>query len=155
MILTSRQTTTASAAQASALGPRRGGGCARRVGAILTTELLFILPILMMLLIGLLEIVFLINAETKVTLASREGARVAALGGSEADVLTALTAVLGANVIAYTEFEVVYPNVAQTTGNPVQVTVAVPAKVLVPFLVFGRVDPETLAIRGQTTMIIE
>lgn len=126
-----------------------------RVGAVLTTELLFLLPIVLLLLVALVEFVFLINAETKVTLASREGARVAALGGSTADVEDAIINVLGAAVVAQSTFEITYPNDDPTTGNPVTVTVSVPAKILVPLLVIGCFDPDTLMLTGQTTMVIE
>jgi hypothetical protein len=127
----------------------------RRLGAVLTTELLFLLPIVLLLLVALIEFVFLINAETKVTLASREGARVAALGGSTADVEAAITTVLGASVMAQSTFEITYPNNDPTTGNPVTVTVSAPAKILVPLLVIGCFDPDTLLLTGQTTMVIE
>ena len=137
---------------------RDGASCLdrrRRVGAILSTELLFLLPILLVLLLALLEFTFLINAETKVTLASREGARAAALGGSSDDVLAAITVVLGSNLAAQMQWEISYPNNEQTTGNPVQVSVAVPAKAVVPILIFGNLDAQTLTIQTQTTMIIE
>jgi hypothetical protein len=90
-----------------------------------------------------------------VTLASREGARVAAMGGSTGDVLAAVATVLGADVIAQGTVDISYPNNDPTTGNPVQVTVSVPAKILVPLLVIGCFDPDTLMLTGQTTMVIE
>jgi Flp pilus assembly protein TadG len=127
----------------------------RRIGAVLTTEFLFLLPIVILLMVALVEFVFLINAETKVTLASREGARVAAMGGSTDDVQAAVTNVLGADVVAQSTIDVAYPNNDQTTGNPVQVTVSAPAKILVPLLVIGCFDPDTLQLTGLTTMVIE
>ena len=129
--------------------------CRRRPGALLSTELLFVLPLAMLLLLAFVEFSFLISAETKVTLASREGARAAALGGSPSDVLDAITRVLNADVVAKSTWDITFPNVATTTGNPVEVSLAVPANALVPILVFGGFDPAALQLKAKTTMIIE
>ena len=56
---------------------------------------------------------------------------------------------------AKSTWDVTFPNVANTTGNPVEVSLAVPANSLVPILVFGGFDPAALQLKAKTTMIIE
>jgi TadE-like protein len=131
---------------------------ARRPGMLLTTEFLFVLPILLLIVLGLFEFVFLVTAETKLAAASREGARTAALGGSQGDVLGAVVRVLGPNAAVFVDTDALisYPLGTMNTGDPVQVTVAIPAKVLVPNLLFGiGFDVSKKTLSAHTTMVVE
>lgn len=128
----------------------------RRIGALLSVELLFVLPLLVLLLLALVEFVLLINAEAKVSLASQEGARAAALGGSYSDVQAAVTQVLGSDVAIQATINVNYPNGTSSTGDPVQVVVSLPASLLVPNSLSAiGFDVTKITLTQQTTMIIE
>jgi Flp pilus assembly protein TadG len=128
----------------------------RRLGALLSFELLFVLPLLVLLLVALVEFVLLINAESKVTLASQEGARAAALGGGYSDVQAAVTHVLGADVANQADISVDFPNGTSNTGDPVQVVVSLPASLLVPnSLCAIGFDVTKITLTQQTTLIIE
>lgn len=130
----------------------------RRVGALLSTELLLLLPILLLIVLALVEFTFFITAQTRLAAAGREGARVAALGGSKTDVNTAVATVLGAKLTSHADFKVVvsYPSMSNTTGNPVQVVVSAPANILVPnYLSIIGFDLSKVTLTGQATMIVE
>jgi Flp pilus assembly protein TadG len=127
-----------------------------RAGAILSTELLFLLPILLVIVLAVVEFAFLLTAETRLTAATREGARVAALGGNSGDVLGAINLILGNNLSSQIQFEVDYPNGSSNTGDPVQVVVTVPATVMVPnWLRVAGFDLSQTTLASQTTMILE
>jgi Flp pilus assembly protein TadG len=64
-------------------------------GALFSVELLLVLPIALVLLFGLIEFGFLMTAKQRVEAASREAARVAALGGDERAVARAAKIALG------------------------------------------------------------
>lgn len=55
-----------------------------------------VLPLLLLILFGIIDFGLLLNRQLLLTEAAREGARVAALDGSESDVLDRVEAVLGA-----------------------------------------------------------
>lgn len=132
----------------------------RRVGALLTFELLFLLPFLLVMFLSLVEFSALLVGEAKISAAAREGARVAALGGDEADVEAAVGTVLGTAFAAKLDLTkavtIAYPNTAATTGNPVQVQVCVAGNLLAPnFLCVIGFDLSTKSVCSQTTMMIE
>ncbi|MBX9677555.1 MAG: hypothetical protein K2X38_02245 [Gemmataceae bacterium] len=138
------------------LGARQG----RRVGALLTFELLFLLPFLLVMFLSLVEFSALLVGEAKVSAAAREGARVAAMGGNTSDIQAAVGTALGTGITAKidlsTAVTITYPNTDTTTGNPVQVQVCVAGNLLAPnFLCVLGFDLSTKSVCSQTTMMIE
>jgi len=130
----------------------------RRVGAILSVELMLVLPILLIGFLALLEISLLLVGEAKLAAASREGARVAAMGGNDGDVLGAVSNVLGPNLSTQVDLTklVTYPLSTWNTGDPVQVAVCVQGNALAPnFLAGLGFDLSKKTICSQTTMTIE
>src|SRR5580692_9855782 len=87
--------------------PGRGGSAA--------IELLLVLPLLLLVILASVEMSMLIAAEQQLQLASREGARVAALGGTTSDVENAARAVLGQVALYTATIESV---LTDSTGNP-------------------------------------
>ncbi len=130
-----------------------------RKGFIQTFELLLLLPIVVLLLLAFVEYLYLAYAETLVSLAAREGARTAAMGGNEGDVKGAVLAVLGPNWMASIESEVdlLYPNGdPSVTGDPVQVTVNLLASTVAPnFLAPLGFDLNSVKVTSKTTMVLE
>jgi Flp pilus assembly protein TadG len=132
----------------------RSGSARRRRGS-LTVELLLVLPILMTVMLAAFEFSMLAQVRQQLLLASREGARVAALGGTPADVQLATQRALGGTLknatIQATLTDAAGNPVA--SGQPVSVLVSVPGGQAVPdllaFIGFS-VRNETLA--AQTVM---
>ncbi len=105
----------------------------RRPGA-LAMELLLALPILMALVLGMVQLSMLISARQQVTSAAREAGRVAALGGSAAEVQTTVDRFLGGKV-ATIQLDVNDSNGDPiASGDPVTVVVKVKTSCLVPEL---------------------
>lgn len=124
----------------------------RRQGALLSTELLFLLPIFVIVVVAFVEFSALITAETQLLAASREGARTAALGGTQADAQAAVANAFGGSGVTV---DIVYVNGAADPGNPVQVTVTAPAVSYVPnylrYFGFDLTD-RTMTARSVMTM---
>jgi Flp pilus assembly protein TadG len=122
-------------------------------------ELLIVLPILLSLLLGMVEFSMFLAARQQVTTASREGARVAALGGSAQEVQQAVLLFLGrgnlgtANVQVTLSFSTGLPGV---NGQAAQVTVSLPANQVVPDLLrFIGVSIQNQTIVASTVMRLE
>ena len=128
----------------------------RRRGGSLTLELLFVLPILMAVLLGTIEFSMFGLARQQLVAASREGARVAALGGTQGETIAAVQLFLGngqlQNATIVTTLQDKSGNPIQS-GSPVTVTVAVPATQAVPdLLAFLGISLVNENIIAQTTM---
>src|SRR5262245_17685472 len=102
----------------------------RRRGS-LTAELLFVFPLLLGILLATVELALWLTAQQQVALASREGARTAATGGSEEAVNDAVRLVLGDARFARAQ---VQASLAVPSGEPVAVLVQLPAEAVVPDL---------------------
>jgi Flp pilus assembly protein TadG len=116
----------------------------RRRGMMLTAELLFVLPILMLALLGVVEFYMMVNVRMDLLNASRAGARVAASGSYAAKAQTddevnkTVHAALGTGRLS--KFSSVHVTWAQdvppqqTAGQAdwVQVEVSVPLKSVIP-----------------------
>jgi Flp pilus assembly protein TadG len=108
-------------------GPRRSGTAA--------VELLLVLPLLLLMILAMVQIGMLLAAQQQLQLASREGARVAALGGSQADVENAARLVLCQGALAQA---IIASALTDGNGNPlpsgaaVVVVVSVPTESAVP-----------------------
>lgn len=71
------------------------GGKHRRRGSILSAELLFILPILLLMALGLLELGSILHGRQRLAAACREGARMASISGDPAEAEHVVRLVLG------------------------------------------------------------
>jgi hypothetical protein len=108
----------------------------RRRGS-LSVELLFVFPILLAVLLGAVQFSLWLSAQQRVALASREGARVAATGGTSDEVAAAVRATLGDARFSAAE---VRAGLTESNGDPVasgepvSVVVSLPAAAVVPDL---------------------
>ena len=104
----------------------------------LSIELLLVLPILLALLMSMIEFSLLLIARQELLTASREGARVAAQGGTTAEVQTTVSRVLGSGSLAGAQVSVQTtpedPDNPQNGRNRVNVTVSVAVTQAVPDL---------------------
>jgi Flp pilus assembly protein TadG len=127
--------------------PGRRGEKRRRRGS-LTLELLLVLPILLLVLLAIIEFSIWAVAQQQLLTASREGARVAALGGSRDDVEQAVRVFLGGKFDNATIDAVLTDDQGQpvAAGQPVQVVVSLPATDAVPDLL----PLAGFSIRGQS-----
>jgi hypothetical protein len=128
----------------------------RRRRASAAVEMLFILPLLLIVLLGTVEFALWLAAQQQVTLASREGARVAATGGSAADVGATVHFALGdarfqqATVQTFLTDEAGNPVLP---GAPVSVMVQLPASAVVPdLLIFIGLSIRDQFLVSQTVM---
>lgn len=119
-------------------------------------ELLFVLPLLLAVLLGTVEFSLWLTAQQQVALAGREGARVAATGGSETEILDAVRVTLGearftqATVTAVLTDELGNP---VATGDPVSVRVLLPVRYVVPdLLAFVGLSIRSQVLVSQTVM---
>jgi hypothetical protein len=129
--------------------PRAGNPPRRRRRASLTVELLLVAPIVLAVLLGTVEFSLLSVARQQVQAASREGARVAALGGTAAEVELAVRRFLGAGPYGAAEVDVVVSDAFGNpipSGEPVAVGVRLPAAAAVPDLL----PFAGLSLRGET-----
>jgi hypothetical protein len=110
--------------------------------ASLAVELLFVLPLLLLVLLGTVELSLWLTAQQQVALASREGARAAARGGNAQAVLQAVQQVLGPNRAPAAQ---VQATLTDASGQPLPSGAAVSVLVALPA---GRVVPDLLGLAG-------
>jgi Flp pilus assembly protein TadG len=119
-------------------------------------ELLLVMPILLALLLGMIEFSLLFAVRQQLTTASREGARVGALGGDQLAVEQAVRNVLGAGNLSGAQIQsILTDDLGQPlpSGSPVQVTVQIPATQAVPDLLgFIAVSFSDQVIIAQSVM---
>ena len=94
-----------------------------RQGAIHAVELLLLLPIILGLILGMVEYSMILSIDQQLAVASRQGARVAAQGGSSAEVEAAARLVLGTGNVG--QSAVVTSQLTDVSGDPVSVSVTV------------------------------
>ena len=100
--------------------------------AVFTVELILTLPIVLLLLLALIEFSLLAHGHQKLVVAARDGARVASLSGaSEGQVKWAVLRHLRGPMAEQAEIRV---RLAERSGEPVTVQVAVPMKAAAPDL---------------------
>jgi hypothetical protein len=99
-----------------------------RRGSILTAELLLILPILVFMLAGMVELGAMLHGKQKLAAACREGARAASISGDPAEVNRVVQLSLGLDVAAGVSVEITAENGSQvgSPGEMVLVTVGLP-----------------------------
>jgi hypothetical protein len=107
----------------------------------LTMELLLVLPVVVALLLGMIEFSMILFSRQQLLAASREGARVAALGGDKQDVKNAVRRYLGQGRLATTEVrltdaagDAIASGGAVPPGEAVEVWLRLPTNYAVPDL---------------------
>lgn len=115
-------------------------------------EFALMLPILLLLVVGVMEFGLIINQYMVVAEAAREGARSAALGGSNATVTTVVRA--AASQIDGSQLTItIAPSTVRVRGSGVTVTVQKPVqaitKLVTPFF------PVDFTVQGTATMRVE
>ncbi len=116
---------------------RRGRGRQRRRRGSLTVELLLVLPILLGLVWGMVQFSLLQSAQQRLVAASREGARIASLGASMAEVQNAARLSLGSGVLNQASIglrQIDGMGRSDPMGVNVEVTVRIPVEEAVPNL---------------------
>lgn len=115
-------------------------------------EFALIVPVLLMLVLGIMEFSMVIHQYMVVAGASREGARAAALGGSNAAIEAAVqNAATGLDSTKLTVTP--SPTPTRTQGDPVTVTVTYPFKPITPLI--GAFFSEDYRVKGITVMRVE
>ncbi len=107
-----------------------------RRGSI-SLEFLFLLPIALVITLAMVEFCLILVARQQLTAASREGARVAAIGGDAQAVSDAVHAFLGTGTLAAADVQSVLTDPSGAplpSGALVQVTVTLPTSQAVPDL---------------------
>jgi Flp pilus assembly protein TadG len=129
---------------------------ARRRGSTLAAELLFVLPVVLVVVLATIEFSTLLVVRQQLQASSREGARVAALGGDAQQVETAVRNFLGNGTLANAQVDSVLTDdqgQPLPAGAPVAVTVSIPTAQAVPNLLalagFSIADDVSIA---QTVM---
>ncbi len=115
----------------------RGPQARRRLGALLSAELLLILPLLLAFILASVQFGTTLAVEQRLAAATREGARVAATGGDRHAVVAAVERVLGPAIAHHAEICTVLTDAQHQPlpcGEPVQVIVKVRACKVVPDL---------------------
>ncbi|MFQ3651553.1 MAG: TadE/TadG family type IV pilus assembly protein [Gemmataceae bacterium] len=119
-------------------------------------ELLVVLPILLTVLLGTVEFSLLLTAQQQVSLASREATRVAATGGSVAEIEQAVRQTLGESRFAQATVRAMLTDSngePLASGEPIAVQVQLPATAAVPdLLVFAGISIRNQVVMGQTVM---
>ncbi len=104
---------------------------------IVAVELLLALPVLLMVMLGTIQFTMILVARQQLQLASREGARVASIGGNASEVQTAVQAFLGTGPLSAATVHSVLTNASGQpipSGGSVQVVVSIPTTQAVPNL---------------------
>jgi Flp pilus assembly protein TadG len=120
----------------------------KRAGQALV-ELALLLPVLLLLLGTVIEFGGLYHQSTLVAGAAREGARVAATGGPDSEVSTAVSAYDTRLATA----QVTVAPAVRTSGQDVTVTVDVPVQLTMPGI--SAVLGPTFTVRGKAVMRVE
>jgi len=127
----------------------------RRKGSV-AIEMLLVFPLLLAVLLATIVFALWLSAQQQVALASREGARTAAIGGSAADVQASVRLALGDSRFAQASVQANLTDgngVPLPSGQPVSVVVQLPAAAAVPdLLVFIGVSVRNQTLVSQTVM---
>lgn len=104
---------------------------------IISLELLMVLPILLIIILAMVEFSMIFVARQQLTAASREGARVASIGGSAIEIENAVKVFLGTGTLSQATVTSVITDTKGNplpSGEPVQVVVSLPTSLAVPNL---------------------
>lgn len=115
-------------------------------------EFALVLPVLLLLVFGIIQFGFIFNAYMVTGYASREGARVAALGKSDSDIEAATMA--AAVTIGINENDVIIvPSAPRNKGTSVTVTVKHDVDVFLPLM--PKILGNSVSTDGSTVMRME
>lgn len=116
-------------------------GPAQRRRGVLAFELLLILPLLLLLILAMVQFSLTLHARQQLVAASREGCRVAALGGDQEAIENTIKRVLGNGRLADAEIDVtdeagtpITAGQIIPTGEPISVWLRLPTVHVVPDL---------------------
>lgn len=131
----------------------------RRKGFINSVELLLFAPIAVVILLAMVEFCFLLVMQSRLAVSSREGARVAATGGTVQEVQMAVGRVLGRKAMCHAQIQI-RPPISERNpplpGQPVVVLVEVPTRQVIPDLLgLFCSKKKTHTIIGRTVMRAE
>lgn len=115
-------------------------------------EFALVVPVLLLLVLGIMEFGMVIHEYMVVTGAAREGARIAALGGNDTAVETAVKDA----AVNFDKADIrvtVSPSPTRIQGEPVTVTVTYPFKPVTPLI--GAVFSAGYNINGAAVMRVE
>ena len=116
-------------------------------------EFAFVLPIILLVLMGIIEFGRIFNTYLVLTNASREGARVAAVGGADLDVTNSVRNVTPTLNQASLNITINPIEISRTRGLPVTVTTTYNLPLICPLV--DVVLPNPFPLTSQTTMRIE
>ena len=116
-------------------------------------EMAFILPILLLILMGIIEFGRIFNTYLLLTNASREGARVASVGGMDSDVINSIGNVTP--TLNQTSLKITIDPLegARSRGLPVTVTTTYNVQLICPIV--NVILPNPFPLASQTTMRTE
>lgn len=118
-------------------------------------ELALVLSLLLLILLGILTFGLVMHDYLSVTYASREGARAAALGGSDAAVVDAVTTALPATLDPALVTTTITPAQGnRPRGATITVTVSYPIPLDIPFIA-SALGRDSLTLSGSTVMRAE
>ena len=116
-------------------------------------ELAILLPVLVMIMLGILQLGLVFNAYTMISNGAREGARTAAVGGDDSAVLVstgANTSNLNADKLAVT----ITPSAgSRVSGDAVVVNISYDVDVIVPLI--GGIIGNPIELNASSTMRVE
>ena len=116
-------------------------------------ETAFVLPIMLLVLMGIFEFGSIFNTYLILTNASREGARVASVGGSDADVINSIHN--ATNILDPTKLIITIDPTEdnRSRGLPISVNATYNLKIISPII--DTIIPNPLPISSQTVMRTE
>ena len=116
-------------------------------------EMAFVLPIMLLVLMGIFEFGSIFNTYLILTNASREGARVASVGGSDADVINSIHN--ATNILDPTKLIITIDPTEdnRSRGLPISVNATYNLKIISPII--DNIIPNPLPISSQTVMRTE
>ena len=124
-----------------------------------SVELIFVLPILLLVVFALVELSLVLAAERKLAEVSGVVARTGSLGGTEAEMTAVMKAAVGPKWAdnAELKLEVSPPDAdGRLQGTTLQVTVSLPAKYAGPNLLRSiGIDLTEATLVGRTVIVIE
>lgn len=116
-------------------------------------ELAILLPVLVMIMLGILQLGLVFNAYTIISNAARDGARTAAVGGHDSAVLAST----GSNTASLDPANLnvtITPGLTyRVSGSSVEVSVSYDIDVVVPFI--GAIIGDSIPLNATSTMRVE
>jgi len=116
-------------------------------------ELAILLPVLVMIMLGILQLGLVFNAYTMISNGAREGARTASVGGDDVAVLAAT----GNNTTSLDQANLtvnITPSAgSRTSGNAVVVNLSYDVDVIVPLI--GGIIGDPIQLNASSTMRVE